>query len=80
MDCIKLDYPQKAKRLARRLRAERMRKCPSRLELPRDGVFRRGRYNARIIWHGSSGVSSGPSRPFHLPWRANRRQMPSAMA
>lgn len=44
------------------------------------GVFGRGGYSARIIWHGSSGSLSGPSRPFHLPWREKSVLRPSAMA
>ena len=75
-----LDYPQTAKRLARRPRAERSRKCLSTLASPPVGVFRRGGYSARIIWHGSSGSLSGPSRPFHLPWREKSVRRPSAMA
>ena len=64
-----LDYPQTVKRLARRPRAERSRMYLSTLASPPVGVFGRGGYSARIIWHGFSGSLSGPSRPFHLPWR-----------
>ena len=75
-----LDYPQPAKRLARRPRAELARRCLSSLVSPHCGISEHGYCSASSSWHGSSGSSSGPSRPFHLPWRANSRQTPSAMA
>ena len=75
-----LDYPQTVKRLARRPRAERSRMYLSTLASPPVGVFGRGGYSARIIWHGFSGSLSGPSRPFHLPWREKSVLRPSAMA
>ena len=75
-----LDYPQTVKRLARRPRAELARRCLSSLVSPHCGISGHVYCSASSSWHGSSGSSSGPSRPFHLPWRANSRQTPSAMA